>query len=78
MAPMINNLPVDSKACDQLLAAYKREVVLLRNAVQNIPGTADDSSLAIREADRFETEMQGGQQFPDGALAILPSTPSIL
>ena len=42
------------KRCDELLATYKREVTLLRNAVLNVAGTlGDDSRLAIREMDRL-------------------------
>ena len=45
---------MDCQTCDDLLAGYRLSVTLFKNAVQNIPGTAEDSTLAVQQADRLK------------------------
>ena len=46
---------MDCATCDKLLATYKREVTLFKNAVRDFPGkVGDDSRLAIAEVDRLK------------------------
>ena len=53
---------MDCKTCDELLASYKDAVKLFKDSVKKIPGTGDDSGLAVRKADSLRlkcTEASG-------------------
>jgi len=51
------------KTCDELLAAYKREVRLFMNAVLNIPGGfGDDSRVTHQVFDRFTQKCRGANE----------------
>jgi hypothetical protein len=52
----INSSPMECKTCDALLVDYKRTVCVYKNAVRNIPGTQEDSTLAIAEAERLKQQ----------------------
>jgi hypothetical protein len=42
---------LDCATCDHLLADYKHTIRLFKDAVQKLPGTGEDSSLAVVNAD---------------------------
>ena len=44
---------MDCKTCDELLAGYKDAVKLFKDSVHEIPGTGNDSDLAVAKADRL-------------------------
>jgi hypothetical protein len=43
---------MDCETCNALLIDYKRAVSVYKDAVRNIPGTQEDSKLAVAEAER--------------------------
>jgi hypothetical protein len=45
---------MDCKTCTELIFAYRCAVRLFREAVENIPGTREDSSQAVRNADALQ------------------------
>ena len=60
---------MDCQTCDDLLAGYRLSVTLFKNAVQNIPGTAEDSTLALQQADRLKMKSREANDCSDGPFA---------
>jgi hypothetical protein len=60
---------MDSQTCIDLLAAYRLSVSLFKNAVQNIPGIAEDSTLALQQADRLKMKSREANDCSDGPFA---------
>ena len=52
------------KTCDELLAAYSREVRIFRTAVMNISGVLgeDDSRVTIQELDRLRQKCRNASE----------------
>ena len=44
------------QTCGELLGAYKHSVRLFRKAAHNIPGAAEDSRLAVAQAERLRLQ----------------------